>query len=251
MNSQTKSTKWVDLIVIALSLIVIGFSVWWMSASGMFSFSLGQDKKLAWHLVRSSGVVAYLLLLASTVWGLFMSGQFVKDWSPGPVSMTLHSTVSWLALLLGLGHGLLLLFDDYFTYSLADIFIPFTGPYRAAAVGMGSLAFWLIVAVTLSFPLKKRIGHKTWKRLHYVSYGAFALVTLHGLFAGTDSKQPGFQIMMAVGVLAVVLLLGIRMGKDQVKPAAAPRTAKPRANPTPAQANKPTPPSETTTGSGL
>ena len=47
------------------------------------------DEKLLWHLVRSSGMVAYVLLLASTVWDLFISSQFVRDWSPGPVSMTL------------------------------------------------------------------------------------------------------------------------------------------------------------------
>jgi len=65
--------------------------------------------------------------------------------SPGPVSMTLHSTLSWLALLFGLGHGLLLLFDDYFTYTLGNIFLPFTGPYRPEVVGLGTLAFWLFM----------------------------------------------------------------------------------------------------------
>ena len=98
------STRWTDIAVMIVSLIVIGISAWWLFTSGAMSIPLDQDPKLAWHLVRSAGIVSYVLLLASTVWGLFISGQIVKDWSPGPISMTLHATVSWLALLLGLGN---------------------------------------------------------------------------------------------------------------------------------------------------
>lgn len=208
-----------------LSLIVIGLSGWWLIQSGVFGVALNEDQKITWHLVRSSGIVAYVLLLASTVWGLFISSQFVKDWSPGPVSMTLHSTVSWLALLLGLIHALLLMFDDYFSYTLGDIFIPFTGPYRPEVVGLGTLTFWLLVIIALSFPLKKRLGNRNWKLLHYTSYLAFATVTIHGLFAGTDGLHIGFQIVVGIGVLLVVLLLGIRMGKDRAKDQAKPAKA--------------------------
>jgi methionine sulfoxide reductase heme-binding subunit len=214
---QSNSTRNTDLLVLVASLIVIGLSASWMIGSGMFNFTLLGDEKLSWHLVRSSGMVAYVLLLASTVWGLLLSSQSVKDWSPGPVSLTLHSTISWLALLLGLGHGLLLLFDKYFTYTLGDILVPFTGPYRPEAVGLGTLAFWLLVAISLSFPLKKRIGQTNWKRLHYTSYGAFGLVSLHGLFAGTDGTHLGFRLLVGGGMLLVFLLLGIRVGKDQTK----------------------------------
>ena len=212
MNKE-RSTKITDLLLLIGSAIVIGMSAVWMVNSGMFSIRLAEDSKLSWHLVRSSGVIAYLLLMASILWGLFISAQFVKDWSPGPVSMTVHSTISWLALILSLVHALLLLLDDYFTYTLGDLFIPFMGPYRPEAVGLGTLAFWVIVVVTLSFAVKKRLGHKTWKMLHYASYLSFALVSVHGLFAGTEGTQLGFRVLVALGVVLVVLLLGIRMGK--------------------------------------
>lgn len=212
-----KSTKWMDIIVVIFSLVIVIVSGWVMAQNGAFGLALDADSKLSWHLVRSSGIVAYVLLTASTVWGLFISSQFVKDWSPGPVSLTMHSTISWMALLLGLAHGLLLMFDSYFTYTLGDIFIPFTGPYRPEVVGLGTLAFWLIILISLSFPLKKRLGHKNWKRLHYVSYIAFGLVSAHGLFAGTEGTHLGFQALVGVGVALVLILLGIRMGRDNSK----------------------------------
>lgn len=216
--NQSKSTRNADLLVLVASLLVIGLSAAWMIRSDIFNFALLGDEKLSWHLVRSSGIVAYVLLLASTIWGLLLSSQSVKDWSPGPVSLTLHSTISWLALLLGLGHGLLLLFDKYFMYTLGDILVPFRGPYRPEVVGLGTVAFWLLVAISLSFPLKKRIGQSNWKRLHYTSYAAFGLVSIHGLFAGTDGTYLGFRLLVGGGVLLVVLLLGMRVGKDQTKP---------------------------------
>ncbi len=214
---QGKSTKNTDILVLAISLIIIGLSAAWMINSGLFNFALSGDQKLSWHLVRSSGIVAYVLLLASTIWGLLLSSQFVKDWSPGPVSLTVHSTISWLALLLGLIHALLLLLDDYFTYTLSDILVPFTGPYRPEVVGLGTLAFWLLLVISLSFPLKKRIGQANWRRLHYTSYIAFGLVSVHGLFAGTDGAHLGFRVLMGMGILLVVLMLGIRTGRGQLK----------------------------------
>ena len=51
------------------------------------------------------------------------------------------------------------------------------------------------------------------------SYGAFGMVTVHGLTAGTDSTLFGFRLMLGGAVLLVVLLLGIRMGKAQARPA--------------------------------
>jgi predicted ferric reductase len=223
---MTVSTKWTDRLVMTFSLIVITLSAWWMIRSGVFNFTLLEDQKLAWHLTRSAGIVSYVLLLASTVWGLFVSNQLLRDWSPGPVSMTLHSTISWLAILLGLTHGLLLMFDDYFTYTLSNILVPFTGPYRPEVVGLGTLAFWMLVVIALSFPFKKVIGHRVWQRLHYVSYAAFGLVTAHGLLAGTDGEHLGFRLLVGIGMVVVIVLLGVRLRKDQTRlPASVKKTS--------------------------
>lgn len=211
--TQEKTNRNLDRLVWVVSLAVIALGAIWVFQSGMFSTRLTADTKLAWHLVRSSGIVAYVMLLGSTVWGLVMSAQFLKNWSPGPISMTMHSTISWLALVLSLIHALLLMFDGYFKFTLGDLFIPFSGPYRPEAVGLGTTAFWAIVIISLSFSFKKWMGHKNWKRLHYVSYATFGLVSLHGLFAGTEGTHLGLRLLIGIGMASVILLLGIRVGK--------------------------------------
>jgi len=159
MDKSSSTTK-TDFWTLIASLVIVGLSVAWSIGNGTVSVELTNQENLTWYLIRSSGIVGYVLLLASNLWGLLLSSQAAKDWSPGPVPLTMHSTLSWLALLLSLVHGLLLLLDKYFTYTLGDIFIPFTGPYRPEAVGLGTMAFWFMVAISLSFPLKKRIGQK-------------------------------------------------------------------------------------------
>ncbi len=217
---MVKPAKWMDLFALLFSLVVIVGAALWTLGSGIFSTTaLNADPKLAWHLTRSAGISAYLLLFASIVWGLFISGQHVKNWSPGTLSLTMHTAIAWLALILGFTHALLLLGDTYFSYTLSDILVPFGGPYRPLAVGLGTLALWLTLAVTLSFQVKRRIGHRAWRWIHMSSYGAFGMVTVHGLTAGTDSTLFGFRLMLGGAVLLVVLLLGIRMGKAQARPA--------------------------------
>ena len=223
---MTKHITLKDMVIVVGSIIVIGVSVLWTLSNSAFGISLTSDTKLVWHLVRSSGIVAYLLLTASVIWGLVISGKFAKEWAPGVVSMTVHSTISWLAVMLSLIHAVLLLLDDYFTYTLGDIFIPFTGEYRPVFVGLGTSAFWTILLISLSFPFKKRLGHKSWKWLHYGSYIAFLMVSAHGIFAGTDGERLGFQILVGLSVFVVVMLLGIRMGKSQTTASAPTKSRK-------------------------
>ena len=93
--------------------------------------------------------------------------------------------------LLGLGalslHGLALLLDHAVPIGIADLLVPGIAPYRPLWTGLGVLAAELMLVVYASFSLRKRIGARTWRRLHWATYLLFALATLHGLAAGTDS----------------------------------------------------------------
>ncbi|RDJ93895.1 hypothetical protein B4Q13_18750, partial [Lacticaseibacillus rhamnosus] len=76
---------------------------------------------------------------------------------------------------LAIGHALLLLVDKYFAYTIADVLVPFIGPYRPLAVGLGTLSLWVMLAVSASFWIKDRLGHRNWWWLHLTSYVTFGL----------------------------------------------------------------------------
>ncbi len=219
---------WVDglilVIVVGVSVAALGYDM----RAGIFGFSLLSDQGLSWHLVRSAGLMAYVLLGASTLWGMFLSTRAIKDWSPGPVSLLLHATTSWLAVILGFSHAGLLLFDRYYHYTPVDLLVPFVGPYRPIAVGLGTSGAWLALAITLSFSLRKLVGQKNWRFLHYASYVTFGMVTIHALLAGTDASKAGMRIAVGLFVVPIASMLAFRIVRLVRKPANAHPVARTR-----------------------
>lgn len=206
-----RTLLWVDRLILGAALVVSLVSLLAVWQTGAFGLPLASDALLSWHLVRAAGLTAYTLLGASTLWGVFLASRVIKDWSPGPVMLLLHATVSWLALGATVAHVGMLLFDRYYTYTLADLLVPFTGPYRPVAVGLGILSAWLTVAITISFSQRKRIGQQAWRVLHLSSYAVFALITLHALLAGTDASKPGMRLMVGAFAAITAGLLGHRI----------------------------------------
>src|SRR5260221_6938410 len=191
VNRSKSVPAWVDWLILAVIAAISVISVVVMVQKGVVGTSLAADSLLSWHVVRSAGLTAYMLLTASTLWGLFLSTRLIKDWTPGTVSLLLHATVSWLAFALMIVHVGLLMFDKFYTYTLPDLLVPFIGPYRPFAVGLGIIAAWLTVAITISFAFRKVIGQRAWRLLPHTSYIAFRLINVHSILAGTEMSKTG------------------------------------------------------------
>jgi predicted ferric reductase len=71
---------------------------------------------------------------------------------------------------------------------------------------VGGLAFYLILLVTITFYLRRRIGMNTFRSLHGLSFLGYLGATLHGLFSGTDTALPAVKLMYASTALVVVFL---------------------------------------------
>ncbi len=150
-----------------------------------------------WLLARASGLTAYALLTASVLAGLVLKSRPFRSLKPAAVT----DTHRFLALL-GLGtiglHGLSLVFDHTVHLTPAALLVPGASPYRPLPVGIGVLAAELMVVVYASFALRRRIGTRNWRRLHWATFAIFAGATVHGLAAGTDSAQPwAFALYLA------------------------------------------------------
>ena len=80
----------------------------------------------------------------------------------------------------------MLTLDSTVRMPLAALLVPGLSPYRPLATGIGVLAAELMAVIYVSFSLRRRIGVRNWRRLHYLTFGVFAAATVHGLAAGTD-----------------------------------------------------------------
>lgn len=149
---------------------------------------LGPEPKAYWYLARSSAFIAYLLLWASMVSGLIITNKMARVWPGGPTAFDLHQHVSLLGLAFALFHGLILVGDRFIGYTVGQVLIPFAGAnYRPAWVGIGQLTFYLLALVSLTFYVRKTIGHKTWRLIHFLSFLVFVMAMAHGVMSGTDS----------------------------------------------------------------
>lgn len=207
MIQQTQSDTWairfITLSSLLLSAGVLALLLLLSSPLGVADAIQGTvltDEKLAWYLTRASGAVGYLLLTASTIWGLLLSTKIIKEIIPAPITLAMHNYLSWTAIGLSIFHAFVLLFDGYYTYTIANLLIPFTGPYKPGWVGIGIIGLYFMLLTSVSFYCRRWISQAMWRRLHYLTFGAYLLVTLHGWSAGTDSAllAPVYQSSVAV-----------------------------------------------------
>lgn len=142
-----------------------------------------------WIAARSTGLVAYLLLAAVMLMGITLAGRGrVRGVSAGDINEA-HRYVSLLALVMTALHGVALVLDRAVDIPVTGLLIPGMVPYRTLWTSLGVVAAWLTVALYASFSVRKTIGPRIWRRLHYAAYGAFTLAAVHGLAAGTDSGK--------------------------------------------------------------
>lgn len=164
-----------------------------------------------WYLARSGGIVAYLLLWLSTVWGLTLSSKIITDLVPAPVAYGLHEFLSLGAVLFAVIHSVVLLGDRYIQFNLFHLAIPFSAPYEPLWTGLGTLGLYLTTALTASFYVRQQLGQKVWRALHYLTFVAYGLALVHGLMAGTDSPLPAMKLMYLGTGFAVLFLTYYRL----------------------------------------
>jgi predicted ferric reductase len=179
--------------------------------ASLMGWPLTGETSAYWYMSRGAGLVGYLLLWAATAWGLVVSTKVAKGLIAAPFATGLHEFLSLGALAFAGIHAAALLGDQYIDFGLVDIIYPFAAGYRPGWVGLGQLGFYLSLALTLSFYVRKRIGPKTWRSLHYLTFLAYALVVVHSLTSGTDASELAVQAMYLGTGATVVFLIYYRL----------------------------------------
>jgi predicted ferric reductase len=163
-----------------------------------------------WILARATGLTAYVLLTVSVLAGLVVKSRPFDRAVKAASVVDTHRFLSLLSLgAVGL-HGLTLSLDKTIRLGLGGLLVPGLSPYRPIATGLGVLAAELSALVIVSFPLRKHIGARMWRRLHWATYGIFVFATAHGLAAGTDASQPWAFALYLGAVFAVAAATACR-----------------------------------------
>jgi len=196
--------------VLAGFALVIVLSLLGFGAVALIGYYLPQTAaKSYWFVSRSSGVIAYVLVTIGVLWGLIQSGSLFRARVAPLLALGMHSFLNWLGLGLAALHGIILIGDHFIKIGLPEVFTPFLSPYRPVPVGLGIIAFYLMLLLSLSFYARNHLGQKNFRLLHYVSYAVFLMVTAHGVLGGTDTGTLWW--LYAVSLVAVVAMTVMRI----------------------------------------
>lgn len=172
-------------------------------------------------MARAAGLTGYILLTCSVLAGLVVKAKPFGRALRAATAVDLHRTIALLGLGALLAHGTALVLDSTVEIGLGALLVPGLAPYRPLWVGLGVIAAELMVIVYVSFSLRRLIGHRAWRRLHWATYALFGLATAHGLMAGSDSGH-AWAIAIYIGALGAVSFAtawrAIILGSGSLKP---------------------------------
>ena len=158
-----------------------------------------------WYATRATGVVALVLLTASVVLGILVQVRHVSERWPRLVAIGVHRNLSLLVtvfLVLHIGTAEL---DSFAPVGWFAVLVPFLSAYRPLWLGLGTVAFDLLVAITVTSLLRTRVGYRWWRLVHWFSYACWPLAVVHSLGTGSDARLPvilGLTILCVIAVVA-------------------------------------------------
>ncbi len=156
-----------------------------------------------WYVARASGLMAWAMLTLTVVWGLLLSSKLLGR-KPAPAwILDLHRFIGGATVVFTVVHLVAILADSYVHF---------------------------VAAVELTSLLRKSLPNPLWRRVHYATVPLFALATIHGVTAGTDSRTTFAFMVLASVVLVVGLLTATRVGRTRSAPVPV-RSARPTRQP--------------------
>jgi sulfoxide reductase heme-binding subunit YedZ len=157
-----------------------------------------------WYLTRSTGAVALVLLTLAIVLGVIDVERWSTPRWPRFVLDSLHRNVALLAMVFLVLHILTAVLDSYASISIVAAIVPFVGSYRPFWLGLGAVAFDLLVAVVVTSLMRARMGYSSWRAIHWLTYASWPIALVHGFGTGSDASK-GWLLAVSVACTALVL----------------------------------------------
>jgi sulfoxide reductase heme-binding subunit YedZ len=157
-----------------------------------------------WYLTRGTGVVALLLLTVGLVLGVMGPTAFRTSRLPRFAVSGLHRNVTLLALAFVVVHVLTTILDGYTPIGVRDVFLPFVASYRPFWLGLGAVAFDLLLALIVTSLLRNRLGLRAWRAVHWLAYASWPVALLHSLGTGSDARSAWLVLLASACTIAVV-----------------------------------------------
>jgi predicted ferric reductase len=139
--------------------------------------------------MRGSGLVALVLLSVTVALGVVGVRRWRSGRWPRLLTAGLHRNLALLSVSFLAVHIVTAVIDSWVGLSWIGIVVPFTSTYRPAWVGLGIVAFDLVVAVIATSLLRRHLRYRAWRSVHWCTWMLWPLALLHAMGSGTDAAS--------------------------------------------------------------
>jgi DMSO/TMAO reductase YedYZ heme-binding membrane subunit len=183
------------------------------------------NAKTLWFVTRGSGVVALILLTCAMLLGVTLGLRARSSRWPRFAFADLHRNLTLLAIVFVTVHVVTTITDGYAPISVVATFVPFESSYRPVWLGLGAIAFDLLLALVVTSLLRHRMSARLWRAVHWVAYLTWPVALVHSFGTGSDARfgwlaSLGFA-SLAIVALAVLVRAGLGAGPSHIRLAAA------------------------------
>lgn len=176
------------------------------------------NEQFWWYLSRASGLVAWVLLVGSLVWGVLLATRALKPLDRPAWLLAMHRWISGLAVVATAVHLGALVADGYVQFGAKELFVPMASNWQPGAVTVGIIGLYVLVLVQVTSLMMKKLPKRLWRWIHMTSYVMVWTVTVHAGMAGTDVTNRVYQgvalllTIAAVSVTVLRIIVGRRGG---------------------------------------
>lgn len=140
-----------------------------------------------WYLSRATGLVSLVLLTVVLVLGVVSTTSERSRLTA--VGNGVHRTLALGMTVFLIGHIVTAVVETYVNIDWISAFVPFTAGYEPIWVGLGTIAFDLLLAVVATSLLRHRLPDVVWRSVHGLTWALWIVAVAHGFMMGT-SDQP-------------------------------------------------------------
>ena len=155
--------------------------------------------QLLWFTTRAAGTVTLILLSGVVVIGLLARLRLESPRWPRFLTAELHGQLALMTLVFLMLHIVTAVVDPFTSLGFTPIVVPFGSSYRTLWLGLGTVAFELLLAVVVTSVARRFVGARAWRATHWLAYAAWPVAVVHGVATGTDSHSPWLIAITLMG----------------------------------------------------
>ena len=158
-----------------------------------------------------TGVVSMVLLTAVVVLGVLVNRQGRLPGLPRFAGLSLHRYLSLLAVGFLAVHIVTAVADPFAGIRLAAAIIPLASASKPVWIGLGAASFDLMAALILTSLLRRHIGRRAWRAVHWLAYACWPAALAHSIGSNSDMRSGRLLDLTACCILAVLAAVGWRL----------------------------------------